>query len=128
MAAKAARVPFLIDSPKRLKIAVNHRKQGVEVISNRMKIGGSPSRENSAVRRAGIFDFRSPMDSTGVLGSDLPAVLTFHRRMQLAAPNAPRPSATSTTVQQFCNCFQTQIFNRIRSGPLQEFTRFEEEQ
>jgi hypothetical protein len=68
------------------------------------------------------------MDSTGVLGSDLPAVLTFHRRMQFAAPNIHRPSATSTSVQQFCNCFLTRILIRIRSGPLQEFTRFEEEQ
>jgi len=33
MAAKAAKLPFLIDSPKRLKIAVNRRKQRVEGIS-----------------------------------------------------------------------------------------------
>jgi hypothetical protein len=67
MAAKAAKVPFLIDRPKRLKIAVTHRIERVEVISNRIKIGGSPSRENRAIRRAGISGFRS--SGIGLAGS-----------------------------------------------------------
>jgi hypothetical protein len=122
MAAKAARVPFLIDRRKRLKIAVNPRKQRVEAISNRMKIRGSSGRENRAVRRAGIL-FTLP-----ALSLEGPAVLTFPARMPFVTPINPRPSAAFTTVQQFCNCFQTQTLIRIRSGPLQEFTRFEEEQ
>jgi hypothetical protein len=126
MAAKAARVPFLIDRRKRLKIAVNPRKQRVEAISNRMKIRGSSGRENRAVRRAGIL-FTLPALSLG--GSlEGPAVLAFPARTPFVTPINPRPSAAFTTVQQFCNCFQTQILIRIRSGPLQEFTRFEEEQ
>ncbi len=35
---RARHTPFLIVSPKRLEIAVSHRKQNTEVISNRMKI------------------------------------------------------------------------------------------
>jgi hypothetical protein len=67
------------------------------------------------------------MDSTGVLGSDLPAVFAFPGRMPFGTPNDHRPSATFTSVQKFCNCFPAQILIRIPSGPLQEFTRFEEE-
>jgi hypothetical protein len=38
---RARHTPFLIVSPKRLKIAVTFRKQNTEVISNRIKIGHS---------------------------------------------------------------------------------------
>jgi len=118
-ATKAARVPFLIGTPKRLKIAVTHRKQSPRPIPNRYKISGSSVRENRDVRRADILF---------TLSLEGPAVLTVHRRTQFATPNDHRPSATFTSVQQFCNCFLTRILIRIRSGPLQEFTRFEEEQ
>jgi hypothetical protein len=36
---RARQTPFLIVTPKRLEIAVTHRKQNIEVISNRNKIG-----------------------------------------------------------------------------------------
>jgi hypothetical protein len=40
---RARHTPFLIVSPKRLEIAVSHRKQNTEVISNRMKIDPLPN-------------------------------------------------------------------------------------
>jgi hypothetical protein len=48
---RARRTPFLIVSPKRLKIAVSQRKQNTEVISNRIKIGHS---RNAVVDRARV--------------------------------------------------------------------------
>jgi hypothetical protein len=88
---------FLTGTPKQLEIAVNHRKQDTEVVSNRHK-NATLAEANQDVRSGrpcnrsagGISGFRSPMDSTGVLGSDLPtifrAITVPELRWQYAAP------------------------------------------
>ncbi len=74
------------------------------------------------------------MDSTGVLGSDLsktlsfegPAVLNLSARSQIAKPRDIKLKASFDAFENICNCFQTRFLIKIPSGPLQEFTRFEE--
>ena len=56
---RARQTPFLIVSPKRLKIAVSYRKQNTEVISNHIKIGHFRNAIENLCRRFGQqFDER----------------------------------------------------------------------
>ncbi len=87
---------FLTRTPKQLKIPVSHTKQTTAPIPNR----DTNTTPRSAICRGfrsvgGISGFGSPMDSTGVPGSDLPAVLTLNWSSEAFGAHAPHAFSRS---------------------------------